>query len=48
MDYFFCCVILPGLVTLDLGVGSCLDGEGAELVDGVSCEMENYYYFLFF
>ena len=26
-----------GLVKLDLGVVSCLDGEGEELIGGVSC-----------
>ena len=33
-------VLLPGLVMLELGVGSGLDGEGVELVGGVSCEMD--------
>ena len=30
------------LVRLDLGVGSCLDGKGEELVGGVSCEVKIY------
>ena len=36
--------ILPGLVMLDLGVGGGLDDDGGEMVDVVSCEMENHLY----
>ena len=34
---------LLGLVMLDLGVGSGLDGDGEEVGGVVSCEMENYH-----
>ena len=37
-------VLLPGLVMLELGVGSGLDGEGEEVVGVVKCEMEIYVY----
>ena len=34
-------LLQPGLVRLDLGVGGGLDGGGKEMVDVVSCEMED-------
>ena len=37
-------VVCMGLVRLDLGVGSGLDGEGEEVVGVVKCEMEIYVY----
>ena len=41
----WCMAWCMGLVRLDVGFGSSLDGDGEELVGGVSCEMENYFCF---
>ena len=36
--------ILPGLVSLDLGIGGGLDGDGEEVIVVVSgCEMEKIF-----
>ena len=40
MLYYLTLLILPGLVRLDLGVGSSLDGDGEEVVGVVLCEMK--------
>ena len=42
-----CMCLLPGLVLLDLGVGSGLDGDGEKVVGVVSCEREKKLFFYF-
>ena len=37
--------ILPGLVMLELGIGSGLVGDGEEVFGVVSCEMKKKYFF---
>ena len=38
--WWWCDHVLPGLVSLDLGVGGGLGGASKEVVGVVSCEME--------